>query len=137
MDVAECWLAAQRCGPEAADDDSAAAASLLITGLTANAVLHGRVKARNAHLALTLVPATLRIDITDARDRHQPVPTPATDADGESGRGLLLVASLADAWRCEPYPPGSKTVQAERTRRALLRTCLGSPNGPGTTSVSR
>ncbi|MCP3767950.1 MULTISPECIES: ATP-binding protein [unclassified Streptomyces] len=115
--AAERWLAAQQGRPEPADDDRTATASLLIAELTANAALHGRVRGRNARLALTLTPATLRIEVTDARGERQPAPTPDADADGESGRGLLLVASLADAWGCEPHHPGGKTVWAECARR--------------------
>ncbi len=118
--AAERWLAAQQGRPEPADDDSTATASLLIAELTANAALHGRVRGRNARLALTLTSATLRIEVTDARGERLPAPTPAADADsdGESGRGLLLVASLADAWGCESHHPGGKTVWAECARRA-------------------
>ncbi|MFE9921488.1 ATP-binding protein [Streptomyces sp. NPDC005774] len=116
--AAERWLAAQQGRPEPADDDSTATASLLIAELTANAALHGRVRGRNARLALTLTPATLRIEVTDARSERLPAPTPAADADGESGRGLLLVALLADAWGCEPHHPGGKTVWAECALRA-------------------
>lgn len=65
------------------------------------------------------------------------VPAPAVDADDGFGRGLLPVASLADARGCEPYPPGGKTVWAECARRAPLRTSPGSPSGPGTRSASR
>jgi anti-sigma regulatory factor (Ser/Thr protein kinase) len=113
---AEHWLAMQQGRPEAAAGDSMATASLLIAELTANAALHGRVQGRNARLALTLTPTTLRIEVTDARSDRPPVPTPDADADGESGRGLLLVASLADDWGCEPHDPGGKTVWAECTR---------------------
>ncbi len=115
--AAERWLAAQQERSETrTDDDSEATASLLVAELTANAARHGRVRGRNARLALTLTSATLRIEVTDARGDHLPVPTEA-NADGESGRGLLLVASLADAWGCEPHHPGGKTVWAECTRR--------------------
>ncbi|PZG99780.1 hypothetical protein C1I97_24025 [Streptomyces sp. NTH33] len=117
--AAERWLTTQQGWPEAvADDDSTATASLLIAELTANAALHGRVRGRNARLALTLTPTILRIEVTDARGERPPVPTPDPDADGESGRGLLLVASLADAWGCEPHRPGGKTVWAECVRQA-------------------
>ncbi|MFF9219586.1 ATP-binding protein [Streptomyces viridosporus] len=130
--AAERWLAAQRGQSEPADDADTATASLLIAELTANAALHGRVRGRAARLALTLTPTTLRIEVTDARGERPPaLPAPAADVHGESGRGLLLVASLADAWGCEPYPPGGKTVWAE---------CAGSPGaltagtpGPGET----
>lgn len=119
--AAERWLATHRGRPESEPaDDSMATASLLIAELTANAALHGRVQGRNARLALTLTPTTLRIEVTDARGGRLPVPSPDArgDAGGESGRGLLLVASLADAWGCEVYPPGGKTVWAECARRA-------------------
>ncbi|MER6148864.1 ATP-binding protein [Streptomyces hirsutus] len=111
--AAERWLAAQQGRPEPADDDSAATASLLVAELTANAALHGRTRGRSARLALAPTPAGLRIEVTDARGERPPVPRPDVEADGESGRGLLLVGSLAGAWGCEPYPPGGKTVWAE------------------------
>ncbi|WP_345961551.1 ATP-binding protein [Streptomyces sp. BRB040] len=139
--AAERWLATHRgrSEPEPTDDDSMATASLLIAELTANAALHGRVQGRNARLALTLTPEILRIEVTDARGERLPATPPdaETEGDGESGRGLLLVASLADAWGCESYPPGGKTVWAECARREAVRTCPGPPSGPGTTSVSR
>ncbi|MFE9991827.1 ATP-binding protein [Streptomyces sp. NPDC005381] len=118
--AAERWLADQRDCPEvAAGDEGTATASLLIAELTANAALHGRVRGRHARLALTLTAGTLRIEVTDARGDRLPAPTP--HADGESGRGLLLVASLADAWGCEPHHPGGKTVWAECTQRKPAR----------------
>ncbi|WP_435614523.1 ATP-binding protein [Streptomyces coelicoflavus] len=117
--AAERWLAAQQEQPEAAaDDDSTTTVSLLIAELTANAALHGRVRGRNARLALTLTSTVLRIEVTDARGDRRPAPIPPADMGGESGRGLLLVATLADAWGWEPYPPGGKTVWAECARRA-------------------
>ncbi|MER8085125.1 ATP-binding protein [Streptomyces sp. NPDC094048] len=120
--AAERWLADQRDCPEAAaGDEDAATASLLVAELTANAALHGRVRGRHARLALTLMPGTLRIEVTDARGDRLPEPAPGRDGDGdgdgESRRGLLLVASLADAWGCEPHHPGGKTVWAECGRR--------------------
>lgn len=36
-----------------------------------------------------------------------------TPVDGASGRGLLLVAALADRWGVEAYPPSGKTMWAE------------------------
>jgi anti-sigma regulatory factor (Ser/Thr protein kinase) len=95
-----------------------ATAALLIAELTANAALHGRVRGRGARLDLTLTPTTLRIEVTDARGNRPPAPTPDVGADGESGRGLLLVTTLADAWGCESHHPGGKTVWAECARRA-------------------
>ncbi|MGW1617955.1 ATP-binding protein [Streptomyces sp. NPDC002172] len=116
--AAERWLVDQRDCPEvAASDEDAATASLLIAELAANAALHGCARDRDACLTLTLTAGTLRIEVTDARGDRLPEPAPGGDGDGESGRGLLLVASLADAWGCEPHHPGGKTVWAECARR--------------------
>lgn len=116
--AAERWLAEQ---PQwgCAGDDATATAGLLIAELTANAALHGRVRGRQARLELTLSATTLRIEVTDARGDRLPEPVRAGDR--ESGRGLLLVASLADTWGCEPHHPGGKTVWAEcaHVRRAV------------------
>ncbi|AOR30843.1 hypothetical protein BFF78_07055 [Streptomyces fodineus] len=91
-------------------------AEQIVAEIAANAALHGRVQGRDFRLALTLDTATgmLRIAVSDARGDHLPAPT--TDArpeEAESGRGLLLVITLADRWGTEPYPPAGKTVWAE------------------------
>ncbi|WP_328544871.1 ATP-binding protein [Streptomyces europaeiscabiei] len=92
-------------------------AEQIVAELATNAALHGRVGSRDFRLALTLDTAAglLRIAVTDARGERLPSP-PAdcgTPLDAESGRGLLLVTTLADRWGVEPYPPGGKTVWAE------------------------
>ncbi len=79
--------------------------------------MHGRTQGRDARLALTPTPTTLRIEVTDAPGERLPTPTPAADAVGESGQGLFVVASLAETWGCEPRHPGGKTVWAECARR--------------------
>ncbi len=58
----------------------------------------------------------LRIEVSDARGDLRPLPGPtdaASDPLGTTGRGLTLVAALADHWDCVPYPPSGKTVRAE------------------------
>jgi anti-sigma regulatory factor (Ser/Thr protein kinase) len=92
--------------------------SLIAAELTANAVRHGHVPGRDFHLHLTLVEHTFRIEVTDTRTDRRPSPTtPAPAPDSESGRGLLLVAALADDWGVLPRraAPG-KTVWAELKR---------------------
>ncbi|WP_308121990.1 ATP-binding protein [Streptomyces sp. TRM70350] len=90
--------------------------TLITAELTANAVRHGHVPGRDFHLHLTLTDNTFRIEVTDTRtERHPAPPPPSTPApDAESGRGLLLVAALADDWGVTPRAtaPG-KTVWAE------------------------
>ncbi|MFE7712013.1 ATP-binding protein [Streptomyces sp. NPDC057486] len=93
-------------------------AELVVAELAANAVLHGLVPGRCFRLTLVFDPAAgrLRVEVTDARGEVYPQPPPA-DAEPEAlhsgGRGLLLVAALADHWDCVPHPPGGKTVRAE------------------------
>ncbi|WP_369222338.1 ATP-binding protein [Streptomyces sp. R39] len=89
--------------------------TLITAEPTADAVRHGHVPGRDFHLQLTLAEGTFRIEVTDTRAEKQPPSTPpAPGALSESGRGLLLVAALADGWGVTPRPaaPG-KTVWAK------------------------
>ena len=89
--------------------------TLITAELTANAVRHGHVPGRDFHVQLTLAEDTFRIEVTDTRGEKQPPSTPtALDSASESGRGLHLIAALADGWGVAPRPtaPG-KTVWAE------------------------
>ncbi|MFI9081279.1 ATP-binding protein [Streptomyces sioyaensis] len=76
---------------------------------------NGRVPGRCFRLGLVVTsPATLRIEVTDTRGDQLPVRTPnAGGLLAESGRGLLLVAELADRWGVEEGPVPCKTVWAE------------------------
>ncbi|MER6956399.1 MULTISPECIES: ATP-binding protein [unclassified Streptomyces] len=99
--------------------------TLITAELTANAVRHGHVPGRDFHLRLTLAEDTFRIEVTDTRAERQPPSTPpAADSASESGRGLLLVAALADDWGVTPRPiaPG-KTVWAELRVPTGGRSC--------------
>ncbi|QDI71358.1 hypothetical protein CD934_23755 [Streptomyces calvus] len=100
-------------------------AEQIVAELAANAALHGRVQGRDFRLVLRLdtTAGTLRIAVSDARGDQIPVPTttPLPEEEAESGRGLLLVAALADRWGMEPYPPAGKTVWAELDCRPRRR----------------
>lgn len=90
-------------------------AEQIVAELAANAALHGRVRGRSFRLALALDSATctLRIEVTDARGESPPVPRPAPNSEDESGRGLLIVVTLADRWGVDLTVPPLKTVWAE------------------------
>ncbi|WP_399029958.1 ATP-binding protein [Streptomyces sp. 15-116A] len=91
-------------------------ARLIVAELAANAAVHGRVAGRSFRLTLTVpAPATLRIEVTDARGERLPERTRMTaEADpAESGYGLLLVEELADRWGVREGPVPCKTVWAE------------------------
>ncbi|MFE9821779.1 ATP-binding protein [Streptomyces sp. NPDC005791] len=107
--------------------------TLVVAELSANAVQHGRVAGRDFRLRLTLSAAggrsTVRVEVTDTRAERLPEPAPAQDPEHpltETGRGLLLVARLADDWGWHPRPDGpGKTVWAECSPR--MTTVLDGP----------
>ncbi|MFJ7998479.1 ATP-binding protein [Streptomyces sp. NPDC096310] len=89
-------------------------AAQIIAELAANAASHGRVAGRDFRVALVLrASGTLRIEVTDARSEALPVAARSVVTEDESGRGLILVDALADAWGVVPGPPPCKTVWAE------------------------
>ncbi|MFI1563984.1 ATP-binding protein [Streptomyces sp. NPDC020490] len=88
---------------------------LIVAELANNAVTHGRVPGRDASLRLTRFRVTgrIRIEVSDARGERHPAPVRDGLPDDEGGRGLALVAALAEEWGIAPRPgaPG-KTVWA-------------------------
>lgn len=98
----------------------------VISELTANAALHGRVRGRDFRLALSVTGAdgghlTLRIEVTDTRGDRLPVQPGTTTETTEgtdpraSGHGLVIVEALADRWGVSVGPVPRKTVWAEIT----------------------
>ncbi|GGW17156.1 hypothetical protein GCM10018980_09380 [Streptomyces capoamus] len=85
---------------------------LLVAELAANAVTHGRVPGRDAELRLSAEAGRVRVEVSDTRGERLPVAR-AVPADGDGGRGLVLVAALAKEWGTAPRAgaPG-KTVWA-------------------------
>lgn len=83
-------------------------AVLLVSELATNAVTH----ARSAfEVVVSLADGRLRVEVTDADagvPQVQWVPAGAT-----SGRGLLIVETLAQAWGVSPAEGGCKTVWFE------------------------
>ncbi|MEV5885148.1 ATP-binding protein [Streptomyces sp. NPDC052020] len=90
------------------------AAQHVVAELAANAVTHGRVPGRDFQLRLLLFApdATLRIEVSDAREDRLPAPATPGDGDGEGGRGLHLVRAFSRAWGVAGRSVG-KTVWAE------------------------
>lgn len=84
---------------ELADD-----VTLLASELVTNAVTHCRVSHALIEVALTLQGAELTLEVSDP-DRDRPPRPHDAGPDEEGGRGLALVAELADAWghRQGPY----------------------------------
>ncbi|UUU33892.1 ATP-binding protein [Streptomyces sp. CA-210063] len=86
-------------------------AALVVSELATNALLHGSLRDRLIRVRLTVTATTLRVEVSDPCGERLPEPRTADDAD-QFGRGLLLVAALADQWGCDPRIVG-KTVYAE------------------------
>ncbi|WP_369392080.1 ATP-binding protein [Streptomyces sp. CG1] len=85
---------------------------LCVSELATNALLHGVPPGRGfaLHLALHLDDDTLRIEVHDSGPGEVGIPDAAPES--EHGRGLMLVAALADKWGVGERNPG-KFVWAE------------------------
>jgi len=85
-------------------------ASLLISELVTNALVHGR---SGAQVDAELTGGVLRVAVTD----DSPVPLPEVDmaprTSAEGGRGLLIVSLLAARWGFAPTANGGKAVWFE------------------------
>jgi anti-sigma regulatory factor (Ser/Thr protein kinase)/anti-anti-sigma regulatory factor len=82
-------------------------AELLANELVSNAVEHARSPSR---LTLTCTKSTLRVSVHDYLSAPIPRPAPR-DIGAPRGRGLHLVAALAQGWGVDQHPDG-KTVWA-------------------------
>lgn len=81
-------------------------AILLVSELVTNALTHGESPVT---VAVSLSGGQLRVEVHD-RSRFLPAPWPVIDcADAETGRGLLLVDTLATDWGFY-RTPGGKAV---------------------------
>ncbi len=91
-------------------DEVTETAVLLLSELMTNACRHAKVSpGREIWAHCVLEAGHLRISVTDANDTL-PAPREAS-LDDEAGRGLTLVAALADDWGAEPRTCGiGKTV---------------------------
>jgi anti-sigma regulatory factor (Ser/Thr protein kinase) len=93
-------------------------AELLLSELMTNAYRHAKVPAgREIWARCVMTDDRVRVTVTDANDT---LPAPRTASlDDESGRGLALVAALADDWGAERRECGiGKEVWFELTLRA-------------------
>lgn len=91
-----------------AEWDRAADVSLCVSELATNALVHGVPPGRGFLLRMRWDGAVLRVEVHDS---GAGVPRIADEAD-EGGRGLFLVAALAEKWGVGERDPG-KVVWAE------------------------
>ncbi|MFE9771882.1 ATP-binding protein [Streptomyces sp. NPDC005931] len=88
-------------------------AELLTSELVTNALVHTD---HEAVLTVTVGPRGVRVEVRDFVSRRPRLRAPGT-GDGTHGRGLVLVASLADEWGITPHGVG-KAVWFELDARA-------------------
>ncbi|MGC0339133.1 ATP-binding protein [Streptomyces sp. SLBN-8D4] len=96
--------------------DASCTVALVVAELAANAVLHGRAPGHDFGLRVAVDTAAglVRVEVSDAASAKRPPAMPPSSApEGESGRGLLLVDTLAVRWGSAPRHPLGKTVWAE------------------------
>jgi anti-sigma regulatory factor (Ser/Thr protein kinase) len=86
-------------------------AALMTTELATNAVEHARTPYT---LTVDLTDQKVRVDVRDA-STSPPVVNATPSATALCGRGLVLVAALADKWGYEPLA-GGKSVWFEAAR---------------------
>ncbi|MEU8351232.1 MULTISPECIES: ATP-binding protein [unclassified Streptomyces] len=98
---------------------------LVVSELATNAVQHGCVSGRCFETALVSASDHCRVEVSDFSPRR-PEAQSAT-AEDEHGRGLRLVAALAEQVGHEKRKPVGKTVWAR-----LARTPVGPPGEPKT-----
>ncbi|MGW0335706.1 ATP-binding protein [Streptomyces sp. NPDC003011] len=91
-------------------DEVTETAVLLLSELMTNAYRHAAVpRGREIWARCVLEAGRLRVSVTDADDRLPAIREGSPYE--ETGRGLRLVAALADRWGAEPRPCGiGKTV---------------------------
>ncbi|MDR3082179.1 MAG: ATP-binding protein [Streptomyces sp.] len=91
--------------------DASEDVTLVVAELAANAVRHGRVPGRCFRVRLVLRGGVVRVEVADGRTERLPV---LREPGGEGGRGLVLVAGIAERWGVEPRPGHAyKVVWAE------------------------
>lgn len=100
--------ASERVAPRAGTA-AAETASLLVSELVSNVVLHART---HCEVSLREAGAGLRLSVRDWSERL-PRAVPPAEPLGMSGRGLLLVEHLSDAHGVDPEPTGGKSVWFE------------------------
>ncbi|HYD11069.1 MAG TPA: response regulator [Acidimicrobiales bacterium] len=92
-------------------DDLLDDVQLLVSELVTNAVVHA---GSEVEIAVRLLADSVRIEVVDTAS-GAPLRPSAPAAEDESGRGLLLVETLASAWGVEPLE-GGKAVWFEVPR---------------------
>lgn len=109
------------------------AVRLCVSELATNALVHGTEPGRGFLIVLSNDDHAVRLEVHDSRslrrDSHRPHVHHPDPADA-SGRGLLIVEMLADAWGVESRRPFGKIVWSRFKAVAATREAACSPALP-------
>ncbi|UUU37993.1 ATP-binding protein [Streptomyces sp. NBC_00162] len=84
---------------------------LCVSELASNALIHGSDTEHGFLVRLDAGEDFVRVEVHDSRPRHRREPKIAhADGNNTTGRGLEIVASLADGWGVEDRRPSGKIV---------------------------
>ncbi|MFJ8028153.1 ATP-binding protein [Streptomyces sp. NPDC096311] len=81
------------------DSEASESVVLVVAELAANAVRHGHVRGRSFRVRLVLRDGLVRVEVADGRTERLPF---LRAPDDEGGRGLVIVAALAERWGVVP-----------------------------------
>lgn len=115
-------------------EDRADDVVLCVSELATNALLHGVPPGRGfrVHLCLERVDGLIRVEPHDSGDGEVRAAAGVPGPGAEGGRGLLLVAAVADRWGVGERNPG-KVVWCEfavpRDRRPVISRPVRTPGG--------
>ncbi|MGH9088651.1 MAG: ATP-binding protein [Acidimicrobiales bacterium] len=112
-------------------DDAQPAASMLVTELATNSVLHARTGFR---VALSFDGDLLRLGVSDGSTRAPREKAHSHQA--TTGRGIHLVAAYADSWGVEPAGDGKTVWCVLRARSSILSEPLAESAVAGGPAVS-
>ena len=96
-----------------AGEDEKGALVVIASELVTNAIMHG---APPITLSVSYNEGEITVEVSDGDPRVENVGVPLTDEATPGGRGLRVVAALADRWGTRRSQPG-KTVWAARALR--------------------
>lgn len=98
------------------DEDPGATAELLLSELVTNAVRHARApQGRDIGIRIARYDGMLRVEVADAGPAVKLTPQVVAEWD-ERGRGLAIVAALAERWGAAPGGTGSARPSGPRCR---------------------
>ncbi|MBT2395441.1 ATP-binding protein [Streptomyces sp. ISL-100] len=107
-------------------------AELLLSELVTNSLQHARIpRGRQIGVRLARYDGMLRVEVADANHRRPEPRSAEAGAVDEHGRGLAIVAALAERWGCCPRRNGiGKSVWAELKVQGP-GDCGGHESSPG------